>query len=34
MDVKAKNAELAEAFIEAFSSVFRTQSNIWDGALC
>ena len=34
MAAKAKNAEITEAFIEAFSGVFRTQSNIYDGALC
>ena len=34
MDAKAKNVELTEAFIEVFSGVFRTKSNIENGALC
>ena len=34
MAAKAKKVELAEAFIEAFSGVFRNQSNIQDGASC
>ena len=34
MAAEAKNVEVTEAFIEAFSGVFRTQSNIEDGALC
>ena len=34
MAAKAKNIELAEASVEAFCGVFRTQSNIKDGALC
>ena len=34
MAAKAESVELAEAFIEAFSGVFRTQSNIYDEALC
>ena len=28
MAAKAKNVELAEAYVEAFTGVFRTQSNI------
>ena len=31
---KAKNVELTKAFIETFSGVFTTQSNMQDGALC
>ena len=34
MAAKAKNVELTEACIEAFSGVFTAQSNIYDGALC
>ena len=34
MAAKAKNVEVTEAFIEAFSGVFTTQSNLEDGALC
>ena len=35
MAAKAKNVELAEAFIEAFSGVFKTKSNIkiWSSLL-
>ena len=33
MIANAKNVELTETFIGAFSDVFRAQSNIWDGAL-
>ena len=34
MAAKVKGVELTEAFIGAFSDVFRTQPNVYDEALC